>query len=140
MVKIISPIYVSLPRKTKKDVKKALNLNVYRNLHFIVNNQMKQIYKETMAEQLKTLRFGQIELTFVLYKASNRKIDRSNILCIVEKFFCDCLTELGCIPDDNDNYIVSTRYLTGGVSPKNPRCEIIINNYLEPNTQDLFNS
>jgi Holliday junction resolvase RusA-like endonuclease len=67
-----------------------------------------------------------ISLTFTLFKGSNRKIDRSNILSITEKFFCDALTTYGCIPDDNDEFISETRYRTGGVDTKNPRVEIEI--------------
>lgn len=145
---ITSPIYLELPRKTKKNVKKALNLNVYRNLHFIVNNQMKILYKEKLLDQLYGLSFGKIKLTFVLFKASRRKIDRSNFCSIVEKFFCDALVELGCIPDDRDEYIISTHYFTGGVDPANPRCEIIIeevkesetSNYVKLTEGDLFNA
>lgn len=127
MKKVVSPIYVVLPRKTKKDKKIALNLNVYRNLHFQVNNQVKVFYNEIMSMQLFGLEFpNPIHLEFVLYKPSKRKIDRANILCIVEKFFCDSLTFHMCIPDDNDNHILSTHYRTGGVDKYNPRVEIFI--------------
>jgi len=125
-MRIVSPIYLTVPRKTKKDKVYSLNLNTYRNLHFIVNNQLKEMYANIMKPKLSGIKFNQISLTFVLFKRDNRKIDRSNFLCIVEKFFCDCLTEFGCLPDDNDKYIVSTTYLTGGVDPKNPRVEIEI--------------
>ena len=127
MIKVISPIYVPLPRKKIKDKKIALNLNVYRNLHFQVNNQAKVQYLYHMTSYLHDLKFpNPIHLEFVLYKPSKRKIDRANILCIVEKFFCDALTEFKCIPDDNDNHILSTHYTTGGVDSKNPRVEIFI--------------
>jgi len=126
-MKIISPIYVILPRKTKKNKKIALNLNVYRNLCFQVNNQVKVIYNAEMFGQLSRLSFkNKIDLELVLYKPSKRKIDRSNILCIVEKFFCDALTRAGCITDDNDEHIRSTKYRTGGVDKDNPRVEIFI--------------
>jgi len=126
-IKFISPIYIILPRKTKKDKKIALNLNVYRNLHFQINNQMKEKYNQIMSEQLNGKVFDVIKnIEFVLYKPSRRKIDRSNILCIVEKFFCDALVNCGCIKDDDDNYIKSTAYRTDGIDIKNPRCEIFI--------------
>ena len=126
-ITIVSPIYLTIPRKTKKDKVYSLNLNTYRNLHFIVNNQLKEIYEQQMYEKLKNVYFNNpVRLTFVLYKRDRRIIDRSNFLCIVEKFFCDCLTNFGCIPDDNDNFIESTTYKTGGVDPKNPRVEIQI--------------
>ena len=48
------------------------------------------------------------------------------MLSIHEKFFCDAMTEYGCIADDNDDYIKSTKYLSGGIDKENPRVEIII--------------
>ena len=53
-------------------------------------------------------------------------MDRSNILCIVEKFFCDALVRAKVIKDDSDQYIEFSSYLTGGVDSKNPRVEIEI--------------
>lgn len=127
MKKIISPIYITLPRVTKKDREVALNLNVYRNLHYQINNQVKATYNEIIGSQLYGVQFeGAIALDFVLYKPSKRKIDRSNILCVVEKFFCDALTHWECIPDDNDKYIKSTNYRTGGIDKDDPRVEILI--------------
>ena len=67
-----------------------------------------------------------IEIGFKLYKSSARHIDRSNILSIAEKFFCDSLVHYGCIPDDSDEYITRTTYETGGVDRINPRIEIEI--------------
>lgn len=126
-MKIISPLYVDLPRKTKKDKRVYLNLNVYRNLHYISNNQAKAIYCEQMKEQLIGVKFEKpISIIFVLFKKDKRKIDRANVLSIVEKFFCDTLVHYGCIEDDNDDYIFSTEYFTGGIDRENPRVEISI--------------
>lgn len=124
---IKSPLSLVLPRKTKDDRKVYLNLNGYRNWHFQVSNQIKQLYCEEMMEFLYRKKFTPpISLTFTLWKGSNRKIDRSNILSITEKFFCDALTHYGCIPDDNDEFIVETRYKTGGIDKENPRVDIEI--------------
>jgi len=124
---ITSPLFVHLPRKTKEDKKILLNLNVYRNLHYISSNQAKVIYKEQMKKQLKGKKLKTpIDIKFVLWKKTKRKVDRANILSIVEKYFCDALLELGCIPDDNDEYIKSTHYYTGGIDKENPRVDIQI--------------
>lgn len=126
-MKFISPLSVYLPRKTMPDKKMLLNFNVYRNIHHAVNGQLKIEYTRLMEEQLKGVKLKTpIHIGFVLYKSQNRKLDRSNILSIVEKFFCDALTHYGCIEDDNDEYIKSTKYTTGGVDRKNPRVEILI--------------
>jgi uncharacterized protein YegP (UPF0339 family) len=82
----------------------------------MTSNQAKQQYCHEMKEQLEGLVFDQkVALTFHLYKPSKRKIDRSNILCIVEKFFCDALVHYKCIEDDNDQFIESTKYITAGI-------------------------
>lgn len=127
MTKLTSPLFVMLPRKTKADKRVALNLNVYRNLHYLVNNQAKQIYNELMSPQLSGLVFDKpIKITFVLYKRDKRRIDRANILSIVEKFFCDAMVKNGCLIDDNDDYILETVYRTGGIDKNDPRVDITI--------------
>jgi Holliday junction resolvase RusA-like endonuclease len=121
------PLFVMLPRKTMPDKKCMINLNQYRNWQFHQSNQVKKLYKEIAEPKLKGITFGlPVKLTFTLWKAQNRKIDRANVLCIVEKMFCDAMTECGCFPDDNDDYIVSTKYLTGGIDRADPRADILI--------------
>jgi len=126
LITVESPLFVMLPRKTKKDRKVFLNLNVYRNLHYHVNSDIKLMYNEIMKERLCFEILGTFALEFVLFKKSNLELDRSNILCIVEKFFCDALIFHGCIQDDNDKIIKKTTYETGGVDKENPRVEIKI--------------
>lgn len=123
----ISPLFVDLARKTKKDKRVYLNLNVYRNLHFIVNNQAKEAYNAIMRAQMDGKRFnGQIKLSFYLFKGRNCRVDRANILSIIEKFFCDALVKNGCIPDDNDKYICETHYYSAGYDKDNGRVEIVV--------------
>jgi Holliday junction resolvase RusA-like endonuclease len=127
MIKISVPLFIILPRKTKADRKMYLNLNNYRNWHYIVSNIVKQKFNEGLENSLKGLKFNKkLDITYILYKGSKRKIDRANILCIIEKFFCDALTNYDCIADDNDEYLSATHYYGGGVDTENPRVEIII--------------
>ena len=65
-------------------------------------------------------------ISLVYYKHSNIKTDRSNVLSIHEKFFCDALVELGKLPDDCDRHIGETHYYTGGYDPNDPRVEIFL--------------
>ena len=124
---ITAKLFVLLPRKTMDDRKVIINLNGYRNWHYLVSNQIKKQYKEDIAPQLEGLVFPTpISIEFIYYKGSRRRSDRSNVLSIHEKFFCDALTELGCIEDDNDDYIKETKYKSGGIDKDNPRVEIVI--------------
>lgn len=125
MDKYTAPLYVVKGVKKPKNV--YFNLNNYRNWNHFLSNDLKIQYKELLKEQLKRKKYiHPIKLTFILWKKSNRKIDRANPLSIHEKFFCDALQEYGCIPDDNDEYITQTTYKTGGLDRENPRVEIII--------------
>jgi len=125
MITISMPLYFDIGKKKVKRM--YINLNAYRNWHFIVSNNVKKLYKDTAYNQIKDLKFNnRIRLEFVLWKKDKRRIDRANPLSIHEKFFCDALTETGCIPDDNDEFIVSTTYKTGGIDKINPRVDIHI--------------
>jgi hypothetical protein len=65
-------------------------------------------------------------LTFVLWRKDRRKGDRANVLCVQEKMLCDALVFYKCIPDDNDKYIHSSMYFTGGIDKENPRVDCLI--------------
>ena len=126
--KFTSPLAVYLPRVTKKDRKMILNKNNERNWHFIVNNQVKVAYKEAMESQLKPARVIETRVFIALtyYKPTKRRSDRSNVLCIHEKFFCDALVEAGWLADDNYDIIIWTTYQGSELDRKNPRVEITV--------------
>jgi len=127
MYKVICPIYITLPRKTKKDRKVSINLNAYRNWDFRVSNIVKIKFKEMIKEQIiKLPKFNKIKLEFILYRPTRRKGDRSNVHSIVEKFFCDALVEFEKLEDDNDNFIESSFYRTAPYEKNNGRVEVII--------------
>ena len=123
MYTIIAPISLN---QTKKKLF-YLNLNVYRNAHYIVLNNMKVKFKELLKPQISKLpKMAGVKLTFTLFLGSNRSADMNNIICIVEKFFCDALVELGKLPDDSIEFITSTDNRFGGVDKTNPRVEITL--------------
>ncbi len=131
-------ITISMPLCVRWGVKKPknfyFNLNNYRNWHYQVSNNLKKWYKETahvaLCESDLPRHNKLIKLEYVLWKGSKRKMDRGNVLSVHEKFFCDALTELGYIPDDNDDYIESSFFRTGGIDRENPRVDIIIEGVL----------
>lgn len=126
--KISSPVTIVIPRKTKKDKIISLNLNVYRNTHFQVLNQIKIRYKELILPQLNNLPvFKSIHtIQYVLYTKRNNRSDIANVCCIVDKFFCDALVESGHLPDDNYNYLTQVVYSFGSIDRTNPRTDIYI--------------
>ena len=67
-----------------------------------------------------------VEITYTLYPKTKRLCDISNILSIVDKFYCDALVELGRIPDDNYEHVVRVIYEFGEVDTTNPRAKITI--------------
>lgn len=125
--KIISPLYIDLPRKTKKDKRVYLNLNTYRNLNFIVNNQVKKTYLESLRSQLEGLEIQTpVEIEYKVYKASKRLLDKMNVVSIVSKYLLDAITELNCWQDDNDKFVKKETILPTELDRDNPRVEVLI--------------
>lgn len=121
-----APLYIILA-KSEKGKKYYLNLNNYRNWHSTVNNNLKKKYKEIVKSQLKGVKLNApIEIKFTYIKCQNRKVDRANVLSVHEKFFCDALVEMGCLPDDNDMFITKTTYVSAGIDKEFGRVEIEI--------------
>ena len=125
--KIISPLFVTLPRKTVKDKRISLNMNTYRNLHHRISNDAKKAYSEALREQLEGLSIQTpVEVTYKVYKASKRRLDKMNVISVVSKFLLDSITEYGCWEDDNDDYVKKETIMPTELDRENPRVEIII--------------
>ena len=125
--KIISPLFVTLPRKTVKDKRIALNMNTYRNLHHRISNDAKKAYSEALREQLEGLSIQTpVEITYKVYKGSKRRLDKMNVISVVSKFLLDSITDYGCWEDDNDDYVKTETILPTELDRENPRVEIII--------------
>ena len=125
--KIISPLFVTLPRKTVKDKRIALNMNTYRNLHHRISNDAKKAYSEALREQLEGLVIQTpVEVTYKVYKASKRRLDKMNVVSVVSKFLLDSITEYGCWEDDNDDHVKKETILPTELDRDNPRVEINI--------------
>ncbi len=129
-LKVNSPLYVFLPRKTKKDVKWVLNQNKYRNTHYQVLNQVKKTYAENIADQLAELpEMEIIHLTLTVFPSTKRLCDLDNIASVHLKFFLDALTEAGKLPDDNYKHVPYYSVRIGSVDKDNPRVEIRIEEF-----------
>jgi len=125
--KIISPLFIMLPRKTVKDKRIALNMNTYRNLHHRISNDAKKAYSEALREQLEGLSIQTpVEVTYKVYKGSKRRLDKMNVISVVSKFLLDSITEYGCWEDDSDDYIKKETILPTELDRVRPRVEIII--------------
>jgi hypothetical protein len=127
MITINSPLFVTLPRKTKADKKFILNQNNYRNTHYITLNDAKRIYKQLIAPQLiGKPSFDHVHVSFKLFPKTKRLTDIGNVCCVHEKFFMDAFVELGKLPDDNYLHHSMTLYKFGEVDKEDPRVEITI--------------
>ena len=124
---ITSPLFVMLPRKTRAAKRVSLNMNTYRNLHHRTSNDAKKAYTEIVREQLIDLDIQTpVEITYKVYKASNRRLDKMNVISVVSKFLLDAITEYGCWEDDNDIYVKTETILPTELDRVNPRVEVII--------------
>jgi hypothetical protein len=128
-MKIILPLTVTLPRKTKADKVFALNLNVYRNSHHMILNQAKIAWKGIVFDAMlpdSILPAVPYHFTYTVFPGSNRKSDLANVCAIIQKFTDDALIEMGVITDDSYKVIPEITYRFGCVDKQNPRCELEI--------------
>ena len=124
MFRIIAPL--SVPQSKKKMF--ILNMNVYRNAHYMTLNTVKKRYKDVLQDQILLLPVFDkpIQIIYKLFPKTRRRTDIGNVLSIHQKFFEDALTEFGKIEDDNYLYVPRTAQIFGAVEPTNPRVEIEI--------------
>lgn len=129
--RLILPLSVVIPRKTKEDKVFILNLNIYRNTHHMTLNQAKVAYKEQVRDALSIcdnpkLAEGPYKFTYTVFPATKRAFDLGNVLPIIQKFCDDALIDLGVIKDDNWNVVREIDYRFGEIDKENPRVELVI--------------
>jgi Holliday junction resolvase RusA-like endonuclease len=140
-VRLSLPLSVILPRKKQARLF-PLNLNIYRNTHYIVLNQAKKLYKEKVEQAWNEETYTQCLLplseinikppfifVYTVFPANNRAFDLANILPIVQKFTDDALIELGIIKDDNHKIVSAINYRFGKVDKEKPRVELEISEW-----------
>ncbi len=126
----IAPLRV--PKSKKKDF--ILNINQYRNAHWIVLNNSKVAFKDIMDERYPDeyeLFNGKVKTIYTIFGGTNHKFDLPNVCSIVQKYFEDWLVSKGIIKDDNVSIVINCEYRFGGVDKTNPRAEITIENMEE---------
>ncbi len=98
---IISPMYLPIRKKRTPDKKISLNMNWYRNIDFITNNNVKQSYKELIEPYIDNLwQLKDIHIEYTVYYWS-KEPDWMNIVSVISKFFLDALQEEWKIKNDN---------------------------------------
>ena len=126
-MKIISPLYIDLPRVRTKPKRVYLNMNAYGNTNTFTNNEVKKAYLEAIREQIEgKVIHTPVEIHYRVYKQSKRRLDKLNVVSVVSKYLMDALVNLGCIEDDNDDYIKVETILPTELDKENPRVEIVI--------------
>ena len=125
--KIISPLYIDLPRVRTSNKRVYLNMNSYGNTNTFTNNEVKKAYLELIRGQIeyKVIQTP-IEITYRVFKPSKRRLDKLNVISVVAKYLMDAIVSCDCIADDNDDYIKTETILPTELDRKNPRVEIII--------------
>ncbi len=127
MAKIIAPIYMTFPRKTKKDKKVMLWMNWYRNAHYIESNLAKHNFKGLIADQIIWLEYYSKPITIsYTYYFARKGTDLNNVHSVISKYFPDALVEMGKLYDDTTEEIVDSRETFGWYDKDNPRVEIEI--------------
>lgn len=123
MIKIKSPAWIELGKN-----KHSLNMNIYRNLHYRVLNNLKKAYAFLIEDETIKIDkvFDKIGIIYVVYKGDKRRYDINNITSVHAKFFEDALVGQGKLKDDNSKYLPVSCNIAGGIDPKNPRVDIYL--------------
>lgn len=113
-----------------------MNLNNYRNEHFMALSAAKRNMHQVVQDILKSMGWPNRKFligtkppyraTWVLYKPTKTRMDLENPLPIISKFVMDALVAHGILEDDNDEIIAEVVYRPGGVDKFNPRAVLEI--------------
>ena len=108
------PTYVHVSKKNQK----AVNLNVYRNLHHHHLNTQKKNFADEVKPLLRDKpRAERVWIHYTIFAPRNGRLDTMNVGSIADKYFSDTMVEAGKIPDDNMDHIVLSTFSFGGVVP-----------------------
>lgn len=121
--KFTAPLFIRMGKKKPKNY--WLTLNNYRNWHFQVSNNVKKLFKETVAIPKKECAIKEkVTITYTFYYPNLMKRDIGNSLAVIDKFFADALVESNWLEDDNYEFVNKIIGKFGGIDKENPRVEI----------------
>ena len=130
---VCSPLSVPVS-KAKKFI---ININNMRTTHYRVQAKAKRVYTQLMRQLLSDCPiFGKVEVEFVMFPGSMRKMDLDNVCGGHAKYFLDALQEWGKLEDDNYNYVKGIHYYFGEVQKDNPRVEVTITEYVSERQEE----
>jgi hypothetical protein len=107
------PTYVNVSKKQRK----AVNLNVYRNLHHHHLNTQKKNFADEVTPYLRDKpRAEEVWIHYTVFTPSRRRLDTMNVGSIADKYFSDTMVEAKKIEDDNTDHIVLSTFSFGGLT------------------------
>lgn len=119
-----TPLVLQLGAKKPKNY--WLNNNNYRNWHYQVSNNLKQLFKETLDIIHLQPVTSPVHLKYTFYYPDKANRDIGNSLATIDKFTADALVSAGILSDDNYTIVQSITGAFGGIDKVNPRCEVTI--------------
>jgi len=128
LIRATLPIYMTIEKKRSKNKTVLLGMNLYRNAHYTLQNNMKKFVAREVSEQLmryRGLEWERYTINYVLWY-KNVQSDGMNILSFGDKAFADVLQTLRIVSQDSVKYYVGGRWKVGGRDKENPRLEAVV--------------
>ena len=117
-------------RASKRGKFYALNLNIYRNLHYAVLGNLKSNFTQLIEQMLSSTcsvgMFKKPYISYTFYADNNRTTDLMNWVSVIDKFVMDALVAHHTIVDDSTEFIKEVHVKYGGVDKGRGRLEMEI--------------
>lgn len=119
---IILPAVLWMPKKGGKR-ENALNLNWYRNAHYIKLSQAKNKYYRQIVNKLRNLEpLTKVRPEYQYFL--RQRSDVGNVHAVLEKFFLDSLVKAQVIEDDHCEIVSGGSYDFIDYDRNNPHCVV----------------